>query len=140
MSLIQRQIPFKNFNLHTAIIPGESEIGFQVGRVDPYHILTSHLRLFRGAVTAAGIPKQNRPIRADQPQSRVVAPPRSVNKDDLEQGLVWIVCNGFHVEGSIRPTAWPIRSRGVNTAHDQTSQQKQSRSEMDFEPFRYFES
>jgi hypothetical protein len=118
-SVFQHQFPFKNFHLHTTILPGELEIRFQVRWVDLYQVLASHIHWIGDAISTARVPKQNRSIRTDQSQSGVVAPPRPVNDDDLEQGLVWRVCNGFQVNSTIDPTAWPIRGWGVDTTHQQ---------------------
>jgi hypothetical protein len=47
----------------------------------------------------------------------VVTPPRAIDNDHLEQGLVWMVCSRFQVNPMIHPIIWPISAWGMKASH-----------------------
>jgi hypothetical protein len=69
VSMFYRQIPFEHFHLNAAMNPGELEIGFKIRGTFQNEIFASDVLLMIDAVTTTRIPKQNRSIWTDQPQS-----------------------------------------------------------------------
>ena len=102
-SVLQRQIPFENLHCHGGMLPGESQIRFEVGWIDDNNIFLSDNPWIRKAIATPGIPKYDRPIWTNQPQSRVIGPQQAVCNNHLELWLVRAIDDGFNVGRSTYP-------------------------------------